>query len=326
MKYSVIALVASASASDIESEHMPAFLKFIGDHSKSYATKSEFEFRFAIFSKKVAEHKVWNEDKNNTSTVGVNFLTDSTDEEYKAMLGYKQSTDLTEKTVEQFDEAVLADGPIDWRSKGGVTHVKNQGQCGSCWSFSTTGALEGAHFNASGNLVSLSETQLMNCSKKNSGCNGGLMDLAFQYAETNPIMPDSEWPYVAHTTPFSCWEKYRKSKGIVTVKTYRDVPKNDPAQMKAALAQGPVSVAIEADHAAFQSYTGGVLSGSACGTQLDHGVLAVGWGTDSSGVDYIIVKNSWGPNWGLSGYIQLASASGAGTCGINQSASIPTTN
>ena len=152
------------------------------------------------------------------------------------------------------------------------------------------------------------------------------MDLAFQYAETNPIMPDSEWPYVAHTTPFSCWEKYRKSKGIVTVKTYRDVPKNDPAQMKAALAQGPVSVAIEADHAAFQSYTGGVLSGSACGTQLDHGVLAVGWGTDSSGVDYIIVKNSWGPNWGLSGYIQLASASGAGTCGINQSASIPTTN
>merc|ERR1712160_223131 len=200
-------------------------------------------------------------------------FSDWTHAEYKSMLGLIMTEETAPVTI--FSEDSNASG-VNWVTKGGVTPVKDQGSCGSCWAFSTTGSLEGAHFNASGKLVSLSETQLMNCSKKNSGCNGGLMDMAFVYAETNPIMPDSEWPYVAHTTLFSCWEKYRKSKGIVTVKTYRDVPANDPAQLKAALAQGPVSVAIEADKAAFQQYTGGVLSGSACGTQLDHGVLAVG--------------------------------------------------
>jgi len=245
----------------------------------------------------------------------------------RGMMGFKpeiHSRNITELEYETY--APGAATPVDWRQKGAVTPVKNQGQCGSCWSFSATGAMEGAHYIASGKLVSLSETQLMNCSKKNSGCNGGLMDLAFTYAETNPIMPDSDWPYVPYTTYFSCYEKYRKSKGIVTVTTFHDVPKNDPEALKASISLGPTSVAIEADKAAFQQYTSGILS-VGCGANLDHGVLAVGWGTDSgTGTDYIIVKNSWGPNWGLEGYIKLASATGAGTCGINQSASRPTTN
>lgn len=324
MKFTAVALVASASALDLSSEHMPAFMKFIGDHGKSYATQEEFAFRFAIFQKKVIEHKRWNEMPGQTSTQGVNLFTASSDEEMKAMLGFNPELKETNEIENLSAEEIAAATPVDWRQKGAVTPVKNQGSCGSCWAFSTTGCLEGAHYIASGKLVSLSEAQLINCSSKNSGCNGGLMDLAFTYAEVNPIMPDADWPYVPKTQWLSCYEKYRKSKGIVTVKTFKDVPKSTPAALLASISLGPTSVAIEADQAAFQQYTGGILS-SGCGDALDHGVLAVGWGNES-GTDYIIVKNSWGPNWGLSGFIKLASQDGPGVCGINQSASRATTN
>jgi xylem cysteine proteinase len=324
MNFATVAL-AAPFITDIQSEHLPAFMDFLGNHGKTYATKAEFDFRFNLFEQRVVEHKRWNEMPGQTSTQGVNFLTDYTQDEIKNLNGFKESMVGRTKNYKQF-EAVEASGPVDWRQKGAVTPVKNQGSCGSCWSFSTTGALEGAHFIKSGDLVSLSESQLMNCSKKNSGCNGGLMDLAFQYAETNPIMPDSDWGYEAFTVPFSCYLRYRKADGIVTVSTYVDVPREQPEQLKAALQVGPVSVAIEADRAPFHQYTGGVISGPECGVQLDHGVLAVGWGTDATAGDYIIVKNSWGPTWGEKGFIRLASASGAGTCGINTSASQPSTN
>ena len=328
MKFAIVALVASTSAVELMSENMYGFMQFVGEHGKSYATKAEFDFRFNLFEQRVAEHKRWNAMPNQTSTQGVNFLTDYTTEELSKMLGYRQDMNvaLGEARKNYVYEDVSAVAPIDWRAKGGVTPVKNQGSCGSCWSFSTTGALEGAHFNAVGKLVSLSESQFVNCDKTCHGCEGGLMDLAFKYAETHPVMTEEQWPYEPHSEPFSCWLKYKSSKGVTSVKSYKDVPASNPDQLKAFLMNGPVSVAIEADKAAFQQYTGGVLSGDACGTQLDHGVLAVGWGTDASAGDYIIVKNSWGPKWGVAGFIKLASAAGKGTCGINQSASQPTTD
>lgn len=146
------------------------------------------------------------------------------------------------------------------------------------------------------------------------GCSGGLMDNAFQYIETKPLELEADYPYTALDGTCS----YSSSKGVGTVATYADVTQS-AYQLKAAVAQGPVSVAIEADQTVFQSYTTGVITSSSCGTQLDHGVLAVGYGTES-GQDYFLVKNSWGASWGDNGYVKIGTNN---ICGILESASRP---
>lgn len=210
---------------------------------------------------------------------------------------------------------------VNWVEAGAVTPVKNQLRCGSCWAFSTTGALEGAHQIKSGTLVSLSEQQLVDCSRKNNGCDGGLMDFAFQYSEKHPIEAENDYPYKGIRQ--DC--EYNESKGVVEATSFTDVPKNDPEQMKAAIALGPVSVGIQADSQVFQHYSGGVITSADCGDQIDHGVLAVGYGNEG-GIDYILVKNSWGPDWGDQGYVKIGLRDGPGVCGINQQASRPTTD
>jgi len=191
---------------------------------------------------------------------------------------------------------------VNWVDKGAVTGVKNQGQCGSCWAFSTTGAIEGAREIAGSGLTSLSEENLVECSKQNHGCGGGAMVLGFMYAEKNPLMTEAAYPYTSgggHSG--SC--KYQKSEGVGSVKGFEEVSKS-ASQMKAAISKGPVSVAIEADKSVFQHYRSGVLTGRACGTKLDHGVLAVGYGSED-GEDYFLVKNSWGGSWGDNGYVKI---------------------
>jgi len=210
---------------------------------------------------------------------------------------------------------------VDWVSRGAVTPVKDQGQCGSCWSFSTTGSLEGALKLATGQLTSLSEQQLVDCSKQNSGCNGGLMDYAFAFEKTADVCTEASYPYTARDG--SCHESgctVGIPRGGVT--GYHDVTVNDENALMEAVAQQPVSIAIEADQYSFQSYTGGVLTKS-CGSRLDHGVLLVGYGTDA-GKDYWKVKNSWGASWGEQGYVRLERGlSGAGQCGLKSAASYP---
>jgi len=318
MKFAVAATIAALASATPMGENDWEFFKFVSEYSKSYGTQEEFQYRASVFAENLQKIRAIKEE---TSTHGINKFTDRTPAEMKKLLGYRAHERPAYRNVTVFPEAKV--DTVNWFTKGAITPVKDQGACGSCWSFSTTGAMEGNHWIATGELVSLSEQQLMDCSWKfgNLSCGGGLMDNAFKYAQTTPLTTEANYPYTAmfHTT---C--SYA-GNGVVSVLSYADVAVNDSAALKNAIATGPVSVAIEADTTVFQSYTGGIITSAACGTTLDHGVLAVGFGVEN-GVEYIIVKNSWGASWGENGFVRLGVADGAGICGINQSASIPKTN
>jgi len=197
---------------------------------------------------------------------------------------------------------------FDWRQKGAVTQVKNQGQCGGCWSFSATGTLEGAHFIATGNLVSLSEQNLIDCSgnENNDGCNGGRVDWAMEYViQNHGIDTESSYPYTAEDG--SCHYS-TKNKGA-DVTGWNQTTTGDENALKIAVATiGPIGVAISVDDA-FANYHSGVYFDDSCpndADDLDHAVLVVGYGVSSNGTDYWIVKNSWGADWGNQGYILMA--------------------
>jgi cathepsin L len=312
----VCALLCLVSAKLEEKEYQNRFNDFVVLHNKEYASAVETVKRYNIFKANVD----WIEEFNRTPKsfqVGITKFADLTNEEYRTYL----STYTKSESGSIFNASIAAPTSIDWRTKGAVTGVKDQGQCGSCWSFSTTGSVEGCHFITTGKLVSLSEQNLVDCSSAegNQGCNGGLMDNAFKYIQKNHgIDLESCYPY--HATDGTC--KYKKTCCGSTVTSFSDVPSGNEQSLVNAIATGPVSVAIDASQQSFQLYTSGVYYAAGCSSsQLDHGVLAVGYG-EQSGHKYYIVKNSWGTGWGEKGYI-LMSRDRNNNCGIATAASMP---
>lgn len=314
-----LALVALATFSAVP----PSFDDWTIQHGKAYAP-TERDYRNFVYNTNVA-HILSHNAGNSSWTMAVNKFADLTGEEFSAKFtgGLLHKRPGAAKRLRVQNTTALPTS-VDWEAKGAVTAVKNQEQCGSCWAFSTTGSVEGAWFLSNGTLPSLSEQQLVDCSvpEGNQGCNGGLMDQAFQYIIDNKgITTEDAYTYTA-TGPNTC-----ESAGkpvAATLSGFKDVAVGSETALLTAIAQQPVSVAVEADQSVFQFYSGGVMD-SACGTALDHGVLAVGYGTDG-GKDYYKVKNSWGADWGMKGYILLgrgAAFNPNGQCGVQQMASYP---
>jgi len=254
----------------------------------------------------------------------MNHLGDLTNQEYRnLLLGMKVPVGYEHKQgdISGSDSDALP-ASWDWRKQGAVTGVKDQGQCGSCWSFSTTGSTEGCHQISSKKLVSLSEQNLVDCSTSfgNMGCEGGLMTQAMEYIiSTGGIDTESSYPYTAEDG--NC--QYNAANSGATLKSYNNVNQGDEKGLQTAVSQGPTSVAIDASQSSFQFYSSGVYNEPACSTsQLDHGVLAIGWGNDPSGGDYWLVKNSWGTSWGQQGYIWM-SRNKNNQCGIATMATLP---
>jgi cathepsin L len=302
---------------------------FKEEHGRVYADEEEQKRRniFAENLKKIEIHNYLHAKGLKSFTLGINQFSDLTTSEFSSMVnGYKMRnmSDPSRPVGSKYlspNVPITVPDSVDWRTKGYVTPVKNQGQCGSCWSFSSTGALEGQHYRKAGTLVSLSEQNLVDCSKKydNHGCEGGLMDNAFRYIKDNGgIDTESGYPYEAKDDV--C--RYKESLKGATDSGFVDVDQGSEEKLKEAVATvGPVSVAIDASHSSFQSYKSGVYNEPECTDSLDHGVLVVGYGTDD-GQDYWLVKNSWGTVWGEDGYIKM-SRNKNNQCGIASCASYP---
>jgi len=331
--------------------HMALFQTWAETHSKEYTDEEEKTKHLQTWTdnhKLIESHN--NQFPEPKFTLGHNEFSDLTSDEFaqrfslgKYNIGAEVSKHVVQnlinnkaeiRTARHLNEEAYQEQPLElpdyvnWTTLGGVTPVKNQGACGSCWAFSTTGALEGAKFVRTGELVALSEQNLLDCDHKDLGCRGGLMDNAFKFDEkTGGLCSELDYPYQARQgsvcNPMNCTDV----PGTI-VSTFYDVPPGKTKALVAAIAMQPISVAIQANQFVFQFYKGGVLDDDSCGNagQLDHGVLAVGYGSDlETNEPYFVVKNSWGDSWGENGFIRLSrkSKNDYGMCAILKMASYP---
>ncbi|GAM20827.1 hypothetical protein SAMD00019534_040020 [Acytostelium subglobosum LB1] len=326
--FALLLLVSLASASQLfsESHYQGAFTNWMVQYDRQYANV-EFASRYATFKKNFDFVHKWNQ-KGSATVLGMNKFADISNEEYRRVyLGtvidgtqYLAAAKTNKLGRVQNVNADL----VDWRAKGAVTAIKNQGQCGSCWSFSTTGGVEGAHQISGQNLVAFSEQNLMDCSWSygNQGCDGGLMTAAFEYVIANKGLDSEEsYPYKGKSS-HTCG--YKAANSVGTISSYVNVTSGSETDLETQANSGPVSVAIDASHNSFQLYTSGIYYEASCSTTaLDHGVLVVGYGSGTPSAadgNFWIVKNSWGTDWGVEGYIFM-SKDRNNNCGIATMAS-----
>jgi C1A family cysteine protease len=299
------------------------FFDWLQEHGVQLKSGEEFRHRLSIFAANddlIETHNAQNSDYK----LGHNAFSMYTFEEFAEMMGLNNPI----PEAPEFDEVhevgrIQAPSSIDWVAKGAVTGVKNQGNCGSCWSFATTGTLEGAYKLKYGSLQSFSEQQLVSCDNVDHACNGGWMTNAYSWIKNNGgLCTESAYPYTSGTTgqKGTCYTSCSKVSGS-KVSSWVEV-KNSESDLMDAVATKPTAVAIDAS-AQLQMYKSGVFTGS-CTTNVNHGVLAVGYGHDSgSNLDFWKVKNSWGTSWGEAGYIRIQRNVGTrgGKCGITTGAS-----
>ncbi|XP_015884935.3 low-temperature-induced cysteine proteinase [Ziziphus jujuba] len=311
----------SSSASPSTSE---LFETWCEQYGKSYFSEKEKLYRLSVFEDNLAYISQHNNLGNSSYTLSLNAFADLTHHEFKtSRLGLSSASPFKSKMGPKFLHNLEIPISIDWRKQGAVTRVKDQGSCGACWSFSATGAIEGINKIVTGSLISLSEQELVDCDRSyNSGCDGGLMDYAFQFViDNHGIDTEEDYPYSGREK--SC-NRAKLKRHVVTIDGYTDVPENNEKQLLQAVATQPVSVGISGGERAFQLYSKGIFSGP-CSTNLDHAVLIVGYGSEN-GKDYWIVKNSWGRGWGMDGYMHILRNSGSaqGVCGMYMLPSYPT--
>jgi KDEL-tailed cysteine endopeptidase len=306
---------------DVNSLSFYNFHVFTQKYGKVYQTPEEHQLRYSIFSENIEKINEWNAVDHNF-TLSINEFADLTTEEFSHHYSTLHKSDNYRlKNLVFLNKFSLPDS-VDWREKGVVNSIKDQGQCGSCYAFSAVQAIESAWAIKTGKLFSLAEQEIVDCDKVDSGCNGGLMDNVFNWVIQNGgLVQTSDYNY--HAIESNC--KVDKKKAVVQVKSLVDVPAGNNTQLEAATAQQPVSVAINAASYQFQFYHKGVFDWTGCPNQdadLDHGVGVVGYG-NLNGTNYWIVRNSWGESWGDKGYILMSRGEGVNTCGILDDPSYP---
>ena len=310
----MFALVTLAASAFYHAHEEKAFISWMRNTNQLY-TGDEYQARLGIFltnSRLVQEHNA-----KGTFKLSLNKFAAMAPSEYKALLGYKPKLAHSKATKTNFKNP----SSLDWREKGAVVPIKDQGQCGSCWAFSTIAGSEGANFLSSGKLLSLSESNLVDCVDTCYGCNGGFMKGALTYIveeQSGKVMLEDDYPYV----PFRQLCMYLPEKGVGSITGYIEIVSGDEDDLAAKCAQyGPVCVAIDAGGYTFQLYTGGIYDDPGCSPEyLNHGVACVGYGSES-GTNYWIVKNSWGNGWGEDGYVRMIWKDNH--CGIATDACVP---
>ncbi|GJV13190.1 senescence-specific cysteine protease SAG39-like protein [Tanacetum coccineum] len=300
--------------------------QWMARYGRVYKDIYEKEQRSIIFQENVHYIQSFNNAMNKGYKLAVNEFADLTNEEFRTTRNRFLAHECFPSTSAfRYENVTAVPSSMDWRTKGAVTPIKDQGQCGCCWAFSAVAAMEGITQLKTGKLISLSEQELVDCDTSgiDQGCEGGLMDNAFDFIVSNKgLTTESKYPYKG--VDGTC-NSNEKSNNAATITGHEDVPANSESALLKAVASQPVSVAIDASGSDFQFYSSGVFTGE-CGTELDHGVTAVGYGTSDDGTKYWLVKNSWGTSWGQEGYIMMERDVDAteGICGIAMQASYPT--
>lgn len=297
------------------------FQAFLSHHGKQYSGE-EYSKRFEIFRDNLSFIRIHNAQAKDW-ILGVNQFADLSFTEFKARYTPLEFTDKKIKKISEIQVGVEGiPSSVDWRAKGAVSPVKNEGACfGGSYAFSGVGAIEGI-WNITGNpLVVLSEQEILDCSGGsygNAGCKFGIMDNVFEYVIAKGITSDSNYPFKASSGTCNGGDV---TKIVAEISDYQDVQEKNSTALLIAASQQPVSVAVQADQTSWQFYKGGVVTNN-CGNNPDHAVLIVGYSTVKN-PNYWILKNSWGADWGEQGYIRIGIKGEDGLCGINLHPSYP---